>query len=164
MRFYEPGDTLTRLIAVQDATGAAVNADALPTAALWRDDDDADTEAVTVTNKATGLYRVSVVLPADWEAGESVSLVWNMAVDGVTIPPTPVFAFQLGALAVAQAVVATEEFQRLCAKVVTHGGTQSQDGDRVVTEVLTAPNGGTLTVTTNATRTAVTTAWEEPEA
>jgi hypothetical protein len=162
-RFYAPGDAYTRLIAVQDATGEAADADDLPTAALWRDDDDDDTEALTVTSKATGLYRVSGTIPEDWEAGESVSMVWDMTVGGVTIPPTPVHEFQLGAGTLADAVVAKEEFQRAFARLVTHGGTQTVDGDGVITEVLTAPNGGTLTVVTPRTRVAKTTAWEDPE-
>jgi len=87
-----------------------------------------------------------------------------VTVDGVTTPPTPLERLRLGAGTLADAVVAKEEFQRAFATLNTHGGTQSQDGDRVVTEVLTAPNGGTLTRVTNATRTAVTTTWEDPEA
>lgn len=87
-RTYGPGDTFRRLISVQDATGAATNADSTPTAALWRNGASTGAVAMTVTNVQTGLYLAEGVIGAGWSYGDDVTCLGTVTVDGVPGPPT----------------------------------------------------------------------------
>ena len=100
-RVYGPGDTYRRLISVQDATGAATDADALPTAALWKNGASAGAVALTVTNVSTGLYLASGTIDAGWSIGDDVTCLVTVTVDGVTGPPSPVEAIRLDRTAAA---------------------------------------------------------------
>lgn len=62
-------------------TGAAANADSLPTGTLYVDG-TANAAAVTVTNQATGLYKASVTLPA-LTAGQMVAIVISATIGGI---------------------------------------------------------------------------------
>lgn len=103
-----PGSTITHTFGIQDASRAAANADALPTAALVRNG-TVSAEVVTVTNIATGYYKFSTTIPADWAVGDDVSVDVTAIVGGVTGPPYRVWeaslqdggAFVLGPLVAA---------------------------------------------------------------
>lgn len=70
----KPSDTVSVQFTTQNpTTGAAANADSLPTGVLVRNGDDT-AESVSVSNIATGVYKASVTLPADYAAGDEVQL------------------------------------------------------------------------------------------
>lgn len=93
--FVKPSDVVSIQFTTQNATsGAAANADSLPTAVLVKNGDDT-AETVTVTNIATGVYKASVTIPSSYVAGDEVQLrvaatvssvagkavIWNAEVD-----------------------------------------------------------------------------------
>lgn len=80
---YKPGDSYVRVITTNSSTGAAVNADSLPTAQLVRNGTVDASVTVTVTNLATGVYACSCTIPATYAAGDMVQLVVNATVGGV---------------------------------------------------------------------------------
>lgn len=70
----KPSDTVSIQFTAQNATtGAAANADSLPTGVLVKNGDDT-AETVTVTNIATGVYKASVTIPSGYVAGDEVQL------------------------------------------------------------------------------------------
>lgn len=80
---YKPGDTYIRVITTNSSTGAAVNADSLPTAQIVHNGAVDTTVTVLVTNLATGVYACSYTIPLGYAAGDSVQLVVNATVGGV---------------------------------------------------------------------------------
>ncbi len=61
---------------INATTGAAVNADSLPTAIAYKNAvDDHTNFALTVTNITTGLYKITGTIPAGYVGGDSVSVV-----------------------------------------------------------------------------------------
>jgi hypothetical protein len=80
---YKTGETVTVDFCTQTpGTGAATNADSTPTATLVLNGTD-NAASVTVTNKATGVYKASVVLPAVTD-GDTLRLRVTAVVGGVT--------------------------------------------------------------------------------
>lgn len=79
---YRPGDTLNAQFVVTSATGAAANADALPTAILTRNGVDT-AEVVTVTSVGVGRYVASALLPASYVQADSVGVVVSAVVGGI---------------------------------------------------------------------------------
>jgi hypothetical protein len=79
---YQPGETIRYEFATHAATGAAVDADAIPTVVLLRNN-AASGETVTVTKAATGLYIAAVAIPEDWAAGDTVQLRISAAVAAI---------------------------------------------------------------------------------
>lgn len=79
------GETLRILVDTAGATGAAVNADSLPTAAVY-DQGTIMGYAPTVTNKATGLYEVAIVCSAGngFAVGHEYSAAAIAIVGGIT--------------------------------------------------------------------------------
>ena len=68
------GDTVTVDFTTHDpTTGAAMSAGVLPTGVLVRNGVDT-AEVVTVTNKAVGIYRAAVTIPAGYAAGDEVQI------------------------------------------------------------------------------------------
>lgn len=63
-------------------TGAAADADSLPTGTLIRNSSDTNI-TVTVTNKATGEYKAEFTIPITWSEGDEVQLRINATVVGV---------------------------------------------------------------------------------
>lgn len=89
---YKPGDTIYASIPVQTpSTGAAVDADALPTATLWRNGADSGEVVAVADDAGLGQYTGSVTLPGDWADGDTVEIRAVAIQGGVTSPPTPVF-------------------------------------------------------------------------
>ncbi|MCC6580072.1 MAG: hypothetical protein IT440_06485 [Phycisphaeraceae bacterium] len=82
---YRPGDTLTTQFTTQRGdTGAASDADELPTAAVSRNGVDDSGVTPTVTNLATGRYRVQATIPETYQPGDVVQIVVSATVAGVT--------------------------------------------------------------------------------
>lgn len=72
--FVKPSDVVSIQFTTQNATtGAAANADSLPTGVLVKNGDDT-AETVTVSNIATGVYKASVTIPSGYVAGDEVQL------------------------------------------------------------------------------------------
>ncbi len=80
---YKTGDTVVVDFTTQTpSTGAANNADSLPTAVLVLNGAD-NAASVTVTSKATGIYKASVVLPAVTD-GDTLTLRVQAVMAAVT--------------------------------------------------------------------------------
>jgi hypothetical protein len=79
----QSGQTIVRTFTVEGATGAAANADALPTGTLYLNG-AADAAVVTVTNLATGVYKFSVTVPA-LAVGDAVEVVVAATAGGVVM-------------------------------------------------------------------------------
>lgn len=79
----KPSDVVSIQFTTQNATtGAAANADSLPTGVLVKNGDDT-AETVTVSNIATGVYKASVTIPSGYVAGDEVQLRIAATVAGV---------------------------------------------------------------------------------
>jgi len=77
------GDTVTVDFTTHDpTTGAAMSAGVLPTGVLVRNGVDT-AEVVTVTNKAVGIYRAAVTIPAGYAAGDEVQIRINATVNAI---------------------------------------------------------------------------------
>lgn len=100
--FVKPSDTVTVQFTTQTpTTGAAANADSLPTGVLVKNGDDT-AETVTVTNVSTGVYKAAVTIPSSYAAGDEVQLriaatvasvagkavVWGAEVDTARVSET----------------------------------------------------------------------------
>lgn len=104
--FVKPSDVVSVQFTTQNATtGAAANADSLPTGVLVKNGDDT-AETVTVSNIATGVYKASVTIPSGYVAGDEVQLriaatvssvagkavVWSAEVDTARVSEVPTAA------------------------------------------------------------------------
>ncbi len=65
-------------------TGAATNADALPTANATRNGTDDASFVLTVTNLATGRYKITGSVPASYVDGDLVQIVVNATIDSTS--------------------------------------------------------------------------------
>lgn len=83
---YRAGDTYHgKIFTTNPATGAAANADsALPVATASHNGTDDGSFALTVTNKATGEYDVSGVVPVGYVAFDTVNITATAIVGGLT--------------------------------------------------------------------------------
>lgn len=69
-----PGSSLTVDFTLRHpTTGSAADADSTPTGVLVRNGTDSG-ETVTVSNKATGIYKAAATIPGGWSAGDLVQL------------------------------------------------------------------------------------------
>src|SRR5690348_5446462 len=100
MANYSPGDAVYAEFCTQNpSTGAATNADSLPTGTVNQNGTDDGTVTVTVTNKATGRYIASFTIPSGYSAGDVLNLsisatvnsiagknvIWSNKIGGVTL-------------------------------------------------------------------------------
>lgn len=76
------GQSLTVDFPVFSSTGALVNADSLPTGTLVINGTD-NGATVTITNKATGIYKAAVTIPATVAIGDVVQIRANATVSTV---------------------------------------------------------------------------------
>jgi len=80
----KPGDSIVVDFTTHDpSTGAATDADSTPSGTLVRNGTDT-AESVTVTNKATGVYKASVDIPGGYSAGDVVQVRIEATVDSTT--------------------------------------------------------------------------------
>lgn len=79
-------------IAIQNpATGAATDADSLPTATVYRNGVLDGVVTVTIANAATGSYSGSFAVPVGYAAGDDVQVRAQAVVSGITSPPVVVW-------------------------------------------------------------------------
>jgi hypothetical protein len=78
-----PGDAFAFKVVTQDGSGAAANADSLPSALVVRNGTDDATPVVTVTNPATGEYALSLTVPVGYVAGDAVQVKITATVGGI---------------------------------------------------------------------------------
>lgn len=72
---YKPGDVVwTEFITSVFSTGAAANADSLPTGTVQRNGTDDGAVTVTVTNVDTGRYKATFTIPATYVPGDVLAL------------------------------------------------------------------------------------------
>lgn len=85
MKSITPGGSYFEFFTTRDETGAAVNADSLPTVSVYIDGILSAPAAalLTVTNMATGLYKVTGTLSAPFSLSNQVAIVVSATVVGV---------------------------------------------------------------------------------
>jgi hypothetical protein len=86
MLHYQAGDSWSVTFTVADASGAAANADATPVVTILRDGivDTAGWSLGTVTNPATGRYRVAGSVPLSIPPGSLVEIEVAATIGGVS--------------------------------------------------------------------------------
>lgn len=80
---YKPGDSVAVEFTTSDTSGAAANADALPTGIVNRNGADDGLVNATVTDLDTGRYKAVFALPVGYAAGDSVSLSITATIGGI---------------------------------------------------------------------------------
>lgn len=79
----KPGDSITTEFITEASTGAATNADSLPTAILARNGSDDGAVTVTVTNIDAGRYKAALTIPGGYSSGDNLGLIASYAVSAV---------------------------------------------------------------------------------
>lgn len=160
MNSYKPGDVYRDLFPTQNTSGAATNADSLPTASLYRNNAIDNAVTVTVANVTTGIYSLSCTIPVSYAAGDTVQILVNATIGGTaakaTRPAVRLVAYDItdgsglgltfidGAISDIPTNVRNDEvFQRMIAAVGAYGGSQTQ-ANGVITQTLAKPGGGNL--------------------
>ena len=82
-RLYFPGDAVKHSFVTSGASGAAVNADSLPTGAVYRNGVLDGAVTVTITNTTTGLYLAAYTVPTTYAYGDVVECVISATIGGV---------------------------------------------------------------------------------
>jgi hypothetical protein len=83
---FRPGDSISvEFVVSNPSTGAAVNADALPTTVVVHNGTDTGAVSLTVTNVDTGRYLVSGTVPGGWLDGDTLNIVAEYAVSAVAM-------------------------------------------------------------------------------
>lgn len=81
---YIPGDSLSLQFTIQNpTTGAATDADSLPTAVLSRNGTDDGAVTLTVTNKATGRYEITGTIPSGYAEADTIAVRVSATVGGI---------------------------------------------------------------------------------
>ncbi|MDB5353605.1 MAG: hypothetical protein JWN24_58 [Phycisphaerales bacterium] len=120
---YRPGDTLYLSFVTQDLTGAATNADSLPTAVLRRN--GANTAVtVTVVNNAAGDYTASALVPLTFSGGDDLEVVVSATIAGVAGKAL----FPLGKLDRTAQAVAQVVYRSSKVHFITATGDPTHDG------------------------------------
>jgi hypothetical protein len=79
---YRPGDTFNLGFTTQSTTGAATDADSLPTASVRHNGTVDGTVTVTVTHNGTGDYSASGTIPSGYAAADSIGVLALATVGG----------------------------------------------------------------------------------
>lgn len=96
MRLFSPGETFPPArFGISGATGAATNADATPTLAVYRNGVLDGAVSVTVLNPATGEYSFTFVIPGGYALGDVVSVRATATVAGIVLAPQELVSFRL---------------------------------------------------------------------
>lgn len=83
--YLAPGETYRGQFAVHRIdTGAASDADSLPTAAAYKNGTLDGAYTITVTNITTGLYKVSGAVPSGYVVGDTIEVAVSYAVNAVS--------------------------------------------------------------------------------
>lgn len=81
---YRPNTQIIREFTTSGASGAAVNADSLPTGTLAKNGVDDVAVTVTVVNIDTGRYKATCLIPINYLAGDTISLTINATVASIS--------------------------------------------------------------------------------
>ena len=96
MRLFSPGETFPPArFGISGATGAATNADATPTLAVYRNGVLDSGVGVTVLNPATGEYSFTFGIPIGYALGDVVSVRATATVAGIVLAPQEIVSFRL---------------------------------------------------------------------
>lgn len=88
----KPSQVVSFYFGVQNPlTAAAVNADSTPTCVIYKNGAVDGAVTPTVTNPATGSYKVQFTTPVTYTDGDSVEALVVAIVNTVTSPPTSVY-------------------------------------------------------------------------
>lgn len=82
-RLYQAGDAYTKSFTISNSTGAAANADSLPTGSILRNGAADGAVTVTITNPATGQYKAAATIPGGYAVDDVVELLIAATVGGV---------------------------------------------------------------------------------
>ena len=97
---YDPGSSYYKEFATANpTTGAAQNADSLPTATANHNGTDDGSFTLTVTNVATGRYKITGTVPSGYAAGDVVNVsvaATVSSVAGVAIVDTQILNVKTG--------------------------------------------------------------------
>lgn len=80
---YRPGDAYYREFTLTSPGGALVNADSLPTATANHNGANDATFVLSITNMATGVYKVTGTIPVGYTGGDVVNVVLSATIGGV---------------------------------------------------------------------------------
>lgn len=80
---YQLGETAYVSFTTNDSTGAAVNADSLPTASLVRNGAVDGDVTVAVANLSTGAYVASFAVPGGYSVGDDLEVLISATVDSI---------------------------------------------------------------------------------
>lgn len=83
MSQYRPGDTVYAEFITSSSTGAATNADSLPTGTVNKNGTDDGAVTVTVTNIDAGRYKATYPIPATYQVGDVCILTVSATVSSV---------------------------------------------------------------------------------
>jgi hypothetical protein len=75
------GDLVVKQFSLHNSDNEPADADALPVVVLVRNGEDTTVDC-TVENLTTGVYKVSLTIPSDYEAGDEVTIRLSASVDG----------------------------------------------------------------------------------
>jgi hypothetical protein len=84
MQWIRPNDTWRDAFSLRSATGAAINADSLPTATFYHNGTLDNTVTPAVSNAVTGAYTLSATVPSGYSSGDSVRALVSVTVSGIT--------------------------------------------------------------------------------
>lgn len=81
---YKPADSYYKLFTTSSpSTGAAVNADSLPTATANHNGADDSSFTLTVTNVDTGRYKITGTIPSGYSSGDVVNIEVSATVSAI---------------------------------------------------------------------------------
>lgn len=80
---YKPNDFIAEEFITSSATGAAANADSLPTAALVKNGIDDGAVTLTVANVDAGRYKITGTIPSGYAAGDKLQIAVSATIGGV---------------------------------------------------------------------------------
>lgn len=121
---YRPGDTFYLSFSTQTAAGAAIDADALPAAALRRNGANDSAVVVAVAHNATGDYTASAAIPLTYSGGDELEIVVNTTIATVNA----LAIHRLGKLDRTAQAVAQVVYRSSLVHFVTAAGNASNDG------------------------------------
>lgn len=80
---FKPGDSYAAIFTTSASTGAAADADSLPTATADHVGGGTGAFALTVTHMATGIYRVTGTLPGTFAKGDVLNIYASATIGGI---------------------------------------------------------------------------------
>lgn len=83
-RNFQAGDVYGISFTVKASSGALINADSLPVAAMYRNGVIDNTVTMSVTNSATGIYNATCTIPSGYAVADRVSVLVTATIGGVS--------------------------------------------------------------------------------